>query len=1104
MRNPSDAQPELDALIADYLAAIQRGESPDREQLLQDHPAWADGLRAFFADWDRVHTPTQGVTRPSHESTSFRVSDVTPGTLLAGRYKLIENIGTGGMGTVWAAEQYVPVKRKVAVKLIKAGMDSRQVLARFEAERQALALMDHPHIAKVFDGGVTEQGHPFFVMEYAKGVPFTEYCDGARLSVKERLKLFILVCQAVQHAHHKGIVHRDLKPSNILVCLYDGQPVPKVIDFGLAKALHQPLTEHSLHTAQGLMLGTPLYMSPEQAEVNNLDVDTRTDIYSLGVVLYELLTGTTPLEKQQFLRAAYDEIRRLIRDVEPPKPSTRLSSTDKLPSIAAQRNIDPRHLQKSLTGDLDWIVMKALEKERSRRYETANGFARDIERYLDEEPVEACPPSTAYRLRKFIKKHRGQVIAASVVLVTLLLGMVGTSLGLRSAWIAQQETSKALGQVQQERDEKGVALNEKTAALAAEAKQRQRAEQARQEAETQRNVAEARAAETNAVLAFVENKILAAARPKGQDGGLGRDVTLEAAIRGALASLEGAFLDQPLIEARLRSTLGISFQYLGDPASALEQTTRAHALYEQQSGRDHPETLRSMHNLAGSYEFSGRHAEALALREATLEQQKKVLGPDHPHTLSSMIGLANSYVAMNRPADALALREATLEQYKKILGPDHLNTLMSMHNLALSYEAAGRHANALALREATLEQQKRVLGPDHPHALSSMLGLANSYALLNRHAEALVLHEVTLERRRAILGPDHPDTLASMINLANGYSSLNRHAEALALREATLEQHKKILGPAHPNTVGSMRNLAASYAILNRHTEAAALYEATLEQETQILGPDHPDTLWSMSNLANSYASLNRYAEAIALCDQLLSRQRTLWGDVHPEPLRTQLTIANCHWQAGAPAQAIAVLDDSITQLLQRQTEQPLDGDLLGILRDAYSWRAYVYGTIQQHGRSATDWDAVIALTPEAERPVFRLFRADSQLRSAQTAEALTELQELLELTDAGGATAPRWSPDQWHHFASLYALASGQDAGRRTELADRAMQLLTKAVQLGLNTATNAAQMANNTDLNPLRSREDFQKLMASLPPLPDFGVPADALKPENGPSVE
>ena len=279
------------------------------------------------------------------EATLLTASHASPGTMIGGRYKLIEAIGEGGMGSVWLAEQREPVRRKVAIKLIKAGMDSQQVLARFEAERQALAVMDHPNIAKVFDGGMTEQGRPFFVMEYVKGVPLTEYCDQARLSLKERLNLFMPVCQAVQHAHQKGIIHRDLKPSNILICLYDGKPVPKVIDFGLAKAMHQSLTEQSLHTAHGVMVGTPLYMSPEQAEHNNLDVDTRTDIYSLGVILYELLTGSTPLERQQMKEAAFNEILRLIKEVEPPRPSTRLSGSASLPSIAAQRSIDPKQLQ---------------------------------------------------------------------------------------------------------------------------------------------------------------------------------------------------------------------------------------------------------------------------------------------------------------------------------------------------------------------------------------------------------------------------------------------------------------------------------------------------------------------------------------------------------------------------------------------------------------------------------------------------------------------------------------------------------------------------------------------------------------------------------------
>ena len=267
------------------------------------------------------------------------------------------------MGTVWVAEQTQPVRRKVALKLIKSGMDSKAVLSRFEAERQALALMDHPNIAKVLDGGTTEAGRPYFIMEYVKGIPITKYCDNVQLNIQERLDLFVQVCQAVQHAHQKGIIHRDLKPSNILVCLYDGRPVPKVIDFGLAKAIYQPLTEHTLHTAHGVLIGTPLYMSPEQAEINNLDVDTRSDIYSLGVILYELLTGTTPLERKRFKEAAWQEMLRLIKEEEPPRPSERLSSSDTLPSLAAQRKLEPMKLTRAVRGELDWIVAKALGKE---------------------------------------------------------------------------------------------------------------------------------------------------------------------------------------------------------------------------------------------------------------------------------------------------------------------------------------------------------------------------------------------------------------------------------------------------------------------------------------------------------------------------------------------------------------------------------------------------------------------------------------------------------------------------------------------------------------------------------------------------------------------
>jgi len=371
---------------------------------------------------------------PRRAETAYSVGGgQAVGSVVAWRYKLLERIGEGGMGEVWVAEQSQPVKRKVALKLIKPGMDSRQVIARFEAERQALALMDHPNIAKVLDGGLTEQGRPFFVMEYVKGAPITEYCDAARLSVRERLGLFGQVCQAVQHAHQKGIIHRDLKPSNILVAVYDGAPAPKVIDFGLAKAMHQSLTERTLHTAHETVLGTPLYMSPEQAQVDSLDVDTRTDVYSLGVVLYELLTGTTPLEKKRFKEAAWDEVRRIIREEEPPRPSTRLSSAEALPSVAASRHAEPRSLTSELRGELDWIVMKAIEKDRGRRYETANGFAMDVGRYLAGEAVLAAPPSKSYRLRKFIRRNKGAVTAAAVVAASLIVGItVATTQAIRA------------------------------------------------------------------------------------------------------------------------------------------------------------------------------------------------------------------------------------------------------------------------------------------------------------------------------------------------------------------------------------------------------------------------------------------------------------------------------------------------------------------------------------------------------------------------------------------------------------------------------------------------------------------------------------------------
>jgi WD40 repeat protein/serine/threonine protein kinase len=354
-----------------------------------------------------------------------------------GPYKLLQQIGEGGMGTVYMAEQTRPVQRKVALKIIKPGMDSKQVIARFEAERQALAMMDHQSIARVLDGGATTEGRPYFVMELVHGVPITQFCDERKLTPRERLALFAPVCHAIQHAHQKGIIHRDIKPSNVMVTMYDDRPVPKVIDFGVAKAIEQRLTEKTMFTQYGAVIGTFEYMSPEQAEMNAFGVDTRSDIYSLGVLLYELLTGTTPLERQRLREAAYDELVRLIKEEEAPRPSARLSSSHNLPKIAADRNTEPARLSKLVKGEIDWIVMKCLEKDRSRRYDTASALARDVERYLADEPVEACPPSAGYRLRKFARKHRAGLTTATGFAMLLVAGLVASI--LLTVWATSAE-----------------------------------------------------------------------------------------------------------------------------------------------------------------------------------------------------------------------------------------------------------------------------------------------------------------------------------------------------------------------------------------------------------------------------------------------------------------------------------------------------------------------------------------------------------------------------------------------------------------------------------------------------------------------------------------
>ena len=504
------------------------------------------------------------------------VATDTVGDVIAGRYKLIEEIGEGGMGTVFMAQQAVPVRRLVALKIVKPGMDSKAVLARFEAERQALALMDHPNIARVLDVGSTESGRPFFVMELVKGSPITHYCDQHKLTPRERLELFVPVCEAIQHAHQKGVIHRDIKPSNVLVALYDDKPVPKVIDFGLAKAAGQALTEKTLVTGFGTLVGTPEYMSPEQASLNNLDIDTRSDVYSLGVLLYELLTGSTPMDRKSLGKAALLEVLRIVREVEAPRPSAKLSSSGALPSIAANRNIEPARLSRLMKGELDWVLLKALEKDRTRRYATANGLARDVQRYLADEVVEARPASTGYRMRKFVRRHKAQVIAASLVVLALLAGIGGATFGLVRAEQQRQIAEQALAETekQRRRAEAGEKLAGERLILVEEQKQEVEAE--KKKAIEEKQVAQA-------VSNFLQNRLLGQTDALNQANALLkagesiakakvnptiRELLDRAALGLAPETINASFPKQPRLQAELLQTIGDTYRGIGEYGQA--------------------------------------------------------------------------------------------------------------------------------------------------------------------------------------------------------------------------------------------------------------------------------------------------------------------------------------------------------------------------------------------------------------------------------------------------------------------------------------------------------------------------------------------------------
>jgi serine/threonine protein kinase/tetratricopeptide (TPR) repeat protein len=768
-----------------------------------------------------------------------------------GQYRLIRKIGEGGMGQVWLAEQSEPLKREVALKLIHGGIFDPALLRRFQAERQSLAAMDHPAIAKVFDAGATAAGQPYFVMEYVPGEPITTYCDARKLTVQQRLELFIRVCDGVQHAHQKAVIHRDLKPANILVVEVDGRPMPRLIDFGLAKALRQFADNANSATRAEGVVGTPGYMSPEQ--IGSGDIDTRTDVYSLGVVLYELLTGQLPFDADKLKQLPLFEILRITQEQEPVRPSLRVGqNTSSARCGAEKRQSDPKRLVKQLRGDLDWITMKALEKDRTRRYGTPTDLSRDIRRYLDDVPVEAGPGKVGYRVRKYVRRHRFGLA------VTALLSMLLPTFAILQAI--------ELHRIARERDRAG------------------------------------------RITAFM-TEMFKVSNPSEERG---NQVTAREILDKASTNIKKGLAQDPETQAQMMMVMGKVYDNLGLYAQADSLEREATSIRRSSLGAESPETAASMLELAWTLDHEGRYPEAEKLQRDVLDFQKRKLDAENLDTVTTMADLAVTLTYEGRYSEAETLQRQALDLRRRLLKPDDPNIAASLENLGTVLQNEAHYAEAEKLDKEAIAIRTRAFGPDHPDTIATENNLANVLYFEGRYPEAEKLDQQVIDERRKVFGPENPLTLKTMSNLANVLHREHREAEAETMCRETLEIQKRVLGPEHPETLMSMNNLTAILSKEGKYAEAEQIGTEVLEMRRRVLGPEHPLTLRAMSNLSDSLTKLGNWSDAEKLLRQALAIQRRVLGPDHPDTALSTYNLACVIAHQGKTTQALAMLREAV------------------------------------------------------------------------------------------------------------------------------------------------------------------------------------------------